>query len=142
MKTGIWNFNSFSLIVKKALEGKVSPLCFLLILGFFSSLLLLYISLHVHFNTISVKIEDGIKRREMLSDTKNCLLAERNELASAERIIPIVERSGMKPGCPEQVRRVAYYDLEDGKYKETTDWASSGSAGNDSGKNTGAVKGR
>jgi hypothetical protein len=68
MKTNHGFLGSMSLIVKRALEGKVSPLGFLMVLGFLSSMILLYISLHVHFYTLSESIREVEKQKEVLLD--------------------------------------------------------------------------
>ena len=62
--------NHLSMMVKKALEGKMGPFNFLIILGFFSSLVLLYISLHVHLDGISTRIDEGARQRQILEDEK------------------------------------------------------------------------
>ncbi|MCK4237407.1 MAG: hypothetical protein KAX38_09840 [Candidatus Krumholzibacteria bacterium] len=109
MSTGNIYLSGISLIVKRALQGRVSPLNFLLILGFFSSLVLLYISLHVQFFTISSDISEGSERRELLMDQNVRLTAVHNELTSPDRIIPIAKQFGMRAGSPDEIRRLALY---------------------------------
>ncbi len=96
------------MMVKRALEGKMGPFNFLIILGFFSSLVLLHISLHVHLDGISTQIEEGTRLKQSLEDEKNRLMSRRNELVSADRIIPLAKAAGMHAGTPDQIHRVAY----------------------------------
>jgi len=84
--------SGLSFIVKRALEGRISPLNFLLLLGFISSLVLLYISLHFY------------------------------DLVSAERIIPISKKLGLRAGTPHEVRRLAIYE-ERAPVEELDGWA-------------------
>jgi cell division protein FtsL len=95
------------LFIKRALEGKMSPVPFLLILGFFSSLVLLYISLNVYFFNISTEIVDIRKRCDSLMDENVRLTAQYNELASPGRIIPMAKLLGMRAGSSEEVHRLA-----------------------------------
>jgi hypothetical protein len=125
-------YGGLSTLLRRAVEGRIGPLNFLIVLGFLSSLLLLYISLHVHAESLTTRIEECRKRCDMLRDQKTCLMAERNELSKAERILPLVERLGMVPGSAEQIHRVACY--EPGGQGDIVDihWASgvpAGSAG-------------
>lgn len=103
-------YGGISTLLRRAIEGRIGPLNFLIVLGFLSSLLLLYISLHVHAESVSTRIDECRKRRDMLQDEKTYLMAERNELSKAERILPLVERFGMVPGSADQVHRVACYE--------------------------------
>ena len=95
------------LVIKRALEGRVTPLTFLLILGFFSSLVLLYISLHVYFFNISNDIHASSERVEALMDSNVRLMAAYNELAAPGRIIPMAQQLGMRAGASEEVHRLA-----------------------------------
>jgi len=95
------------LVVKRALEGRVTPLTFLLILGFFSSLVLLYISLHVYFFNISNDIVASGERVDALMDANVRLMAVYNELASPGRIIPMAQGLGLRAGSTDEVRRLA-----------------------------------
>ena len=117
-------YGGLTTMLRKALEGRIGPLNVLIMLGFLSSLLLLYISLHVHAESVSTRIEECRKRCDMLRDERTSLIAERNDLSRAERILPLVERIGMVPGSAEQVHRVACY--EPGSKDEMVDihWAS------------------
>lgn len=102
-----------SLIIRRAFAGRVSPLNFLLVLGFFSTLVLLYISLHVHFFSISQNISHRCEKLSDLMDRNARLTAEFNEMISPERIIPIARgRLGMRAGSTEEVKRLAMYDEE------------------------------
>ncbi|MDD3642146.1 MAG: hypothetical protein PHQ19_01595 [Candidatus Krumholzibacteria bacterium] len=103
-------YGGISTVLRRALEGRIGPLNFLILLGSLSSLLLLYISLHVHAESIMTRIDESRKRCDMLRDEKTTLMAERNELSKAERILPLVERFGMVPGSADQVHRVACYE--------------------------------
>jgi len=123
MKAGHRYIDHLSMMVKKALEGKMGPFNFLVILGFFSSLVLLYISLHVHLEGISTQIEEGTRQRQALEDEKNCLVLRRNELVSADRIIPMAEAAGMHPGTPDQIHRVAYCGPDDMTDRDRDRWA-------------------
>ena len=118
-----------SLIIKRALEGRISPLSFLLILGFFSSLVLLYISLHVHFFTISQDISKDSERLGALMDSNVRLMARYNELISADRIIPMVEELGFRAGTPDEMKRLALYEDKKLRKKKYHEWAQAGTAG-------------
>ncbi len=115
--------NHLSMMVKKALEGKMGPFNFLIILGFFSSLVLLYISLHVHLDGISTRIDEGTRQRQILEDERINLISRMNELTSAERIIPLAEASGMHPGSPDQIHRVAYCEPGEMTKDDRARWA-------------------
>lgn len=121
-------YGGISTLFRKALEGRIGTLNFLIVLGFLSSLLLLYISLHVHAESVTTRIDECRKRCDMLRDEKTYLMAERNELSRAERILPLVERIGLVPGSADQVHRVACY--EPGRDGDTVEihWASGASA--------------
>ena len=123
MKTGYRYIDQLSMIVKRALEGKMGPFNFLLILGFFSSLVLLYISLTVHLDGISMRIEEGIRQRQALMGEKNRLISRKNELEAADRIIPIVIDDGMYPGTSDQIHRIAYCEPGDMTEKDRARWA-------------------
>ena len=99
--SGLYNF------VKRALEGRVTPLTFLLILGFFSTLVLLYISLHVYFFNISNTIVASSERVDALIDANVRLMAAYNELTAPSRIIPLAQGLGMRAGSAEEVQRFA-----------------------------------
>ena len=129
MNTGQKYIDHLSMIVKRALEGKMGPFNFLIILGFFSSLVLLYISLHVHLDGISRKIEEGTLLRQTLEDEKICLVTRMNELVSAERIIPLAVAAGMEPGSPDQIHRVAYCEPGELTEDDRARWALRGGAG-------------
>ncbi|MBN1884975.1 MAG: hypothetical protein JW876_05580 [Candidatus Krumholzibacteriota bacterium] len=96
-------------IVRQALHGRLSSLNFLLLLGFFSTIVLLYISLHVHFFSISQQIADSTDRLEMLRGRNVVLTASYNDLVSPERIIPIATGYGMRAGSPGEMTRLALY---------------------------------
>ncbi len=99
--------SGFYLLVKRALEGRITPLTFLLILGFFSTLVLLYISLHVYFFNISNEISASSERVDTLMDANVRLMASYNVLASPGRIIPMARDLGMRAGSSEEVERFA-----------------------------------
>jgi hypothetical protein len=124
-------YGGISTLVRRAIEGRIGPLNFLIVLGSLSSLLLLYISLHVHAESLTTRIEECRKRCDMLRDEKTCLMAVRNDLSKAERILPLVERFGMVPGNAEQIHRVACY--EPGGQGDMIDihWASGVPTGSD-----------
>lgn len=122
-------FEQLSMIVKRALEGRMGPFNFLIILGFFSSLVLLYISLHVHLDGISTKIDEGTSLRQALEDEKIFLMSKRNELISADRIIPLAEAAGMRPGAPDQIHRVAFCAPDESEDQVRARWALRGGEG-------------
>ena len=99
--------SGFYLLVKRALEGRITPLTFLLILGFFSTLVLLYISLHVYWFNISNDIAASSKRVDALMDANVRLMASYNVLSSPGRIIPMARDLGMRAGSTEEVSRLA-----------------------------------
>lgn len=110
-------------LIKRALEGNMSPFNFALVLGFFSSLVILYIALHVHCYTVSEDINASTEKLEFLLDRNALLTARYNDLVSPDRIIPIVERMGMRPGAPDQVRRFALYEYRGRESEEIERWA-------------------
>jgi len=98
-----------SLFIKKALEGRIGPMNFILLLGFVSTLLLLYISLHFYFFSISEQIELCTERGKALMNESACLLTEYNDLTSPERIIPLAKKLRMRASTPEEVERLAVF---------------------------------
>jgi len=99
-----------SLFIKKALEGRIGPMNFILLLGFVSSLLLLYISLHFYFFNISEQIELCTEREKVLMNESARLQTEYNDLTSPERIIPLAKKLRMRASTPEEVERLAVYE--------------------------------
>ncbi len=126
MRTHTDYMDDAAMVIKKALEGRISPMNFLLIVGFFSSLVLLYISLHVHFQTLSGQINSGMVQAEKLGEEKILLTAEHNRLTSPDRIIPLVQELGLKAGSTEEVTRIACYDNRKQFRKEAVRWAQAG----------------
>lgn len=100
-------YSGFSLVLKRALEGRISPVTFLLILGFFSTLVLLYISLHVYLFNVSNEIAASSERVDALMDANVRLMASYNVLASPGRIIPMARDLGMRAGSIDEVHRLA-----------------------------------
>jgi hypothetical protein len=94
-------------IVRRALEGRLTPVIFLLILGFFSTLVLLYISLHVYFFNISNTIVASSERVDALIDSNVRLMAAYNYLAAPARIIPLAQELGLRTGSTDEVQRLA-----------------------------------
>jgi hypothetical protein len=129
MKAGYRYIDHLSIMVKKALEGKMGPFNFLIILGFFSSLVLLYISLHVHLDGLTMRIESETKLQRTLEDELMTLVSERNKLESAERIIPLAEAAGMQPGVPDKIHRVAYCEPDEAVDRDKARWALRGGEG-------------
>lgn len=121
---------SITILIKRALEGNVSPLNFVLILGFFSSLVLLYIALHVHCYAVSQDINESSDELEILTDRNAVLTARYNDLVSPDRIIPLAEEMGMRPGTPDEVRRFALYENLEGRPHRAEEWAKAGSNDN------------
>ena len=119
------NLDSLSVtnIIKRSLEGNVSPFNFALILGFFSSLVILYIALHVHSYTISDDLTQRTEQLELLMDQNAFLAARYNDLVSPDRIIPLVEQMGMRPGTPDEVRRFALHEDREREMREIERWA-------------------
>ncbi|HER43024.1 MAG TPA: hypothetical protein ENO08_01020 [Candidatus Eisenbacteria bacterium] len=99
-----------SLFIKKALEGRIGTMNFILLLGFVSSLLLLYISLHFYFFNISEQIELCTEREKALMNESARLLTEYNDLTSPERIIPLAKKLRMRASSPEEVERLAVFE--------------------------------
>jgi hypothetical protein len=100
-------YSGLSLLLKRALEGRISPVTFLLVLGFFSTLVLLYISLHVYLFNISTEIAASSERVDALMDANVRLMASYNVLASPGRIIPMARDLGMRAGSIDEVHRLA-----------------------------------
>jgi hypothetical protein len=119
-----FNLRSFGIttLIRRALEGNISPFNFALVLGFFSSLVILYIALHVHSYTVSEGITEGTEKLELLLDENAFLTARYNDLVSPERIIPLVEQMGMRPGNPEQVDRFALYEYHGREHERIERW--------------------
>ena len=67
-----------SLIIKKTIEGRVGPLSFILLLGFVSSVLLLYISLGFHIFSISEQLDAASEREKMLQNENGRLRSTYN----------------------------------------------------------------
>ncbi|MBU8922273.1 MAG: hypothetical protein KOO63_10690 [Bacteroidales bacterium] len=123
MKTHTDYLDAVTLVIRRALEGRISPLNFLLIVGFFSSLVLLYISLHVHFQTLSGELNDEVRLKQKLTEERIFLTAEHDRLSSPERIIPLVKELGLRAGSSEEVKRVAFYNSRKLFKKESAGWA-------------------
>jgi cell division protein FtsL len=119
-----------SLIIKRTLEGRVGPLNFILLLGFISSLMLLYISLHFYFYNISEQIEKGLEREKTLTNENVRLVRMYNELSSPERVIPLAKKLGMRASTPNEVERLAVFE-EKASDENTPRWARTGSGGID-----------
>jgi len=107
MRNWIVSGDPVSMVIVKALKGKVSTFGLILILGFFSSFLLLYISLHVYFFDISQRIEASKIRLTRLTNDNLYLKSEYNELTSAKRILPLAKNLGMIPPGAGDVTNVA-----------------------------------
>jgi len=110
MNTSKTHSYGLSLFIKKALEGRIGPMNFILLLGFVSSLLLLYISLHFYFFNISEQIELSTEREKVLMNESARLLTEYNDLTSPERIIPLAKKLLMRASTPEEVERLAVFE--------------------------------
>ncbi len=122
MSTSKTQTYGLSIFIKKALEGRIGPMNFILLLGFVSSLLLLYISLHFYFFNISEQIELCTEREKVLMNESARLLTEYNDLTSPERIIPLAKKLHMRASRPAEVERLAVF--EDGKREGGTPaWA-------------------
>jgi hypothetical protein len=117
------------MVLRRALEGRMGPFNFLVILGTFSSLMLLYISLHVHLDGISTRIEEETRLRQSLEAEKIHLMQRKNELVSAARIIPLAEEAGLQPGDPDQIHRVAYCEPDELTEEVIARWALRGGQG-------------
>ena len=114
-----------SLIIKKAIEGRVGPLSFILLLGFVSSLLLLYISLGFHIFSISEQLDAAIEREKMLQNENGRLKSTYNELTSREKIIPYAELLDMRECTSGEVERLAVYEQDDDT-ETVSRWARAG----------------
>lgn len=102
-----------SLIIKKTIEGRVGPLSFILLLGFVSSVLLLYISLGFHIFSISEQLDVAIEREKMLQNENGRLRSTYNELTSREKIIPYAALLDMRECTSGEVERLAVYEQDD-----------------------------
>jgi hypothetical protein len=119
-----------SLVIKRTLKGRIGPLNFILLLGFVSSLLLLYISLHFYFYNISEQIETGLEREKTLMNENVRLVTLYNDLSSPERVIPLAKKLGMRASTPEEVERLAVFDGRE-KDESAPRWARTASGGID-----------
>ena len=122
MNTSKRHSYGLSLFIKKALEGRIGPMNFILLLGFVSSLLLLYISLHFYFFNISEQIELCTEREKALMNESARLLTEYNDLTSPERIIPLAKKLRMRASTPEEIERLAVFE-EGARDGATPAWA-------------------
>ena len=114
-----------SLIIKKTIEGRVGPLSFILLLGFVSSVLLLYISLGFHIFSISEQLDAASEREKMLQNENGRLRSTYNELTSREKIIPYAELLDMRECTSGEVERLAVYEQDDDK-ETVSRWARAG----------------
>lgn len=112
MKNSLITNDPFSMLIRRALEGKIGTVGLILILGFFSSLILLYISLHVYFIDVSQRIESDRTRLLRLSNDNLYLKSQYHELISPKKIIPLARRLGMRPGRSEEVMNIAVRETE------------------------------
>lgn len=122
MSTSKVHSYGLTLFIKRALEGRIGPMNFILLLGFVSSLLLLYISLHFYFFNISEQIELCTEREKALMNESARLLTEYNDLTSPERIIPLAKKLRMRASTPEEVERLAVFE-EGSKDGRSPAWA-------------------
>lgn len=116
-----------SVIIKKAIEGRVGPLSFILLLGFVSSLLLLYISLGFHIFSLSEQLDAAIEREELLQNENGRLRSTYNELTSREKIIPYAKLLEMRECTSDEVERLALYESDE-KTDIESRWARAGDA--------------
>lgn len=107
MRTAPEGTSRFHEFTRRVLEGRVSPLQFLIIVGAFATLLLLYISLHVCFFTLSTELEAANVHRDALTESNARLIERYNELAAPARIIPLARDLGMRAGAHDEVERFA-----------------------------------
>ncbi len=115
-----------SLIIKRAIEGRIGPLSFILLLGFISSVLLLYISLGFHIFSISEQLDAAIEREKMLQNENGRLRSTYNELTSREKIIPYAKLLEMRECTSGEVERLAVYEQENDA-ETVARWARAGS---------------
>ena len=114
-----------SLIMKKAIEGRVGPLSFILLLGFVSSVLLLYISLGFHIFSISEQLDAAIEREKMLQNENGRLRSTYNDLTSREKIIPYAKLLEMRECTSGEIERLAVYEHDD-DVESASRWARAG----------------
>ncbi|HSG27544.1 MAG TPA: hypothetical protein VLA34_03615 [Candidatus Krumholzibacterium sp.] len=133
MKTHTDYLDAVGSMIRRMLEGRISPLSFLLIVGFFSSLVMLYISLHVHFQALSGDINRNVTLKDRLIEEKSYLTAEHDMLSSPERIIPLVREYGLVAGGSDDIKRVAYYNSFKMFRKEAAWWARAATDGSGDG---------
>jgi len=100
---------SIQVIVNRVLEGKISQLNFLILLGFVATLAMLYIGLHVYSYSLSEGISTCSKKCTFLREKKVWLVSDYNRLVAPERIIPEVEKMGMKQGSSMNINELTLY---------------------------------
>jgi cell division protein FtsL len=127
MKTSKTDLFGLSLIIKNAVEGRVGPLSFILLLGFVSSILLLYISLGFHIFSISEQLDSAVEREHALQNENGRLRSTYNELTSREKIIPYARLLDMRECTSDEVERLAVFEKQD-KDDTASNWARAGSA--------------
>lgn len=103
------NYYSVQVIIKRILEGRITPVNFLILVGFAASLALLYICLHVYSYTLSEQVNSASSRARFLREKKIWLMADYNKLTSPEKIIPEVQKMGMRPGSSVDISELTLY---------------------------------
>lgn len=101
--------HSIQMFVNRVLEGKISQLNFLILLGFAATLAMLYIGLHVYSYSLSEGISSCSKKCNFLREKKVWLMADYNRLIAPERVIPEVEKMGMKQGSSLNINELTLY---------------------------------
>jgi len=96
-------------LISRVLSGKISQLNFLIMLGFAATLAMLYIGFHVYSYSLSEGISDCSKRRTFLREQKIWLLADYNTLIAPAKIIPEVEKMGMRQGSSVNISELTLY---------------------------------
>lgn len=99
-----------SSFASRLLEGRLSTLQFIVLIGSFSTLILLYISLQICFFNVSKELAREGKRADALMEHNVKLTARYNKMVSPERILPIAERYGLKPATSKNLKRIAVFE--------------------------------
>jgi len=103
------NYYSMPLIVRRTMQGRITPVNFLILVGFAATLALFYICMHVYSYTISEQLSSASARARFLREKRIWLMADYNSLISPDKIIPEVQRMGMRPGSRVDISELTLY---------------------------------
>ncbi len=103
------NNYSVPLILKRTVQGRITSVNFLILVGFAATLALFYICMHVYSYTLSEQLSSASARARFLREKKIWLMADYNGLISPDKIIPEVQKMGMRPGSRVDISELTLY---------------------------------